>query len=341
MNFKCVTIIVPCRNEVSYIENFIFDILGQDLFDLDMEIIIADGDSEDGTREILMKFASIDSRIHWVNNPKKIVSTGLNLAVGNAMGDVVVRMDVHTRYAKDYVYQSARVLANSDATCVGGAWLAKGFTPLQRVIAAAFQSPVGSGGAISRDINFSGRVDTVYLGAWRRDDLLQLGGFDEALVRNQDDELCLRIHRQGGQVLQSNKIHSIYIPRESFKSLFKQFSQYGYWKIPVIKKHKVPGSMRHLAPFAFLLLLILLSIASIFVSNAGAVLVMLLLIYFLGIFLGSKEQLDTLMPEDPRWLTIVAVVVMHLGYAIGFGRGILDFLILRREGCKNMSNLTR
>jgi cellulose synthase/poly-beta-1,6-N-acetylglucosamine synthase-like glycosyltransferase len=250
-------------------------------------------------------------------------------------------MDVHTRYAADYVYKCVVALANSKATCVGGAWIAQGFTPLQRIIAAAFQSKVGSGGAASRQINFSGWVDTVYLGAWRRHELMQLGGFDEALVRNQDDELCLRIHRRGGRVWQSNEIHSTYIPRESFKSLYMQFSQYGYWKIPVIRKHKIPASIRHLAPFVFLLLLTVLMLVSFFIWTAGVVLFAVTLIYIFGLYLGTKDQFVTLAPSDPRWLTLVAVAIMHLGYAVGFGRAILDFIILRRNGRKSMTKLTR
>ena len=341
MSCKLVTIVVPCRNEVSHIENFINDVLRQELFGVDMEIIIADGASQDGTREILENLAKNESRLHWISNPEKIVSTGLNLAILRAEGDVIVRMDVHTRYATDYVYQCVSALTNSEATCVGGAWVAQGFTTLQRAIAAAFQSPIGSGGAVSRNIDYSGWVDTVYLGAWRRDELLQLGGFDEALVRNQDDELCLRIHRKGGRVFQSNKIQSTYIPRDSFKSLYMQFSQYGYWKIPVIQKHKIPASIRHLAPFGFLLLLSFLTLASFFISACGVMLGMLLLLYIFGIFLGTKEQLVKLAPDDPRWLVLVAVAIMHFSYAVGFGRAVWDFLILQRRGHGSMSKLTR
>lgn len=341
MNYKLVTIIVPCRNEVRHIEDFIINLFNQNFYDLDVEIIIADGASEDGTSDILKNLALNESRLHWVNNPAKIVSTGLNLAIGRARGDVIIRMDVHTRYAADYVYKCVVALANSEATCVGGAWVAKGFTPLQRIIAAAFQSKVGSGGAVSREINFSGWVDTVYLGAWRRHELLQLGCFDEALVRNQDDELCLRIHRSGGRVWQSNEIHSTYIPRESFKSLYMQFSQYGYWKIPVIQKHKIPASFRHLAPFVFLLLLTSLTLASFFMLIASAILFVVILMYIVGLYLGTKDQFFTLAPNDPRWLTLVVVAIMHLGYAVGFARAILDFIILRRDGRKSMTNLTR
>jgi succinoglycan biosynthesis protein ExoA len=264
-----ISIIAPCRNEVLYIDKFIEAVLGQECKNFKLEIVIADGLSDDGTQEKLVAWARKETRLRVICNPGRIVSTGLNLALNNARGEIVVRMDIHTQYSKDYVSECVRSLSVTDAQCVGGPWVAFGYTPLQRAIASAFQSSIGSGGAASRQIDFSGWVDTVYLGAWRKSYILDIGGFDEALVRNQDDELCLRIVRQGGRIYQSSTIRSVYVPRDSFGALFRQFSQYGYWKIPVIRKHHLPASIRHVAPFVFIAVLALVAGASIFVPLAG------------------------------------------------------------------------
>jgi len=336
-----VTVIVPCRNESKYIRSFISDALTQSSESIEIELIISDGMSVDGTRDVLHEFSLADKRVRWIDNPRHIVSSGLNLAIMAASGDIIVRMDVHTRYAKDYVLQCVKALEKTNAMCVGGPWVAEGHTPAQRAIAAAFQSPIGSGGASSRHVDFSGWVDTVYLGAWRRSDLTRLGGFDEALVRNQDDELCLRIHRQGGQIWQSSGIRSAYVPRASLAAVYRQFSQYGYWKIPVIQKHKIPASPRHVAPFAFIALMVVLALDSPFWAPAAIGLVVLALLYLGALVVGTRHQRAALRGDDPRWLTLAAAATMHFGYAVGFGRAVWDFGVLRRSGSQAMSQLTR
>lgn len=343
-NIHCnqiVSVIVPCRNESDYIEDFINNALQQDVGFLDLEVIVADGQSDDGTREYLQRRASVEPRLRWIDNPGRIVSTGLNLAIETARGDIVIRMDVHSLYAKDYVLQCLCAIQGTGAICVGGPWVAEGRTPKQRAIAAAFQSRIGSGGAASRRADFSGWVDTVYLGAWRRKDLVRLGGFDESLVRNQDDELALRIHRQGGQVWQSADIKSAYCPRGSLVALFRQFRQYGYWKIPVIRKHKIPASLRHLAPFAFFMILALLAVVTLLWTPAGVLLASLAMLYAGALVVGTRLQRASLDSRGFGWVTIIAVATMHIGYAVGFALAILDFWVLRKGEQPSMTKLTR
>jgi glycosyltransferase involved in cell wall biosynthesis len=336
-----VSIIVPCRNELHHIKQFIHSAINQCLENFTIEIIIADGNSNDGTREVLSGLTATDKRIRWIDNPRQIVSTGLNLCLAHALGDIVVRMDVHTQYATDYVLQCVRALESTGAMCVGGPWLAVGRTTHERAIAAAFQSSVGSGRATSRCVNYTGWVDTVYLGAWWRADLVELGGFDESLVRNQDDELALRIHRRGGRVWQSADIRSAYFPRASLTALYRQFRQYGYWKIPVIRKHRLPASLRHLVPFAFFSLLALLTMVTPFWPPAGVLIAFLTLLYALGLVVGTRKQRVAMGAGGLGWLTMAAVATMHFGYAAGFARAILDFWVFRNDERSAMSQLTR
>lgn len=338
---QIVSVIVPCRNERDHIKEFVADVLSQQVGNWRLEVIVADGQSDDGTRECLQTLSERDPRLRWIDNPCRIVSTGLNLAIAVAHGDIVVRMDVHTRYAEDYVRQCVLVLERTGAMCVGGPWVAEGCTLTQRAIAAAFQSRIGSGGAASRQADFSGWVDTVYLGAWWRAELQRLGGFDEALVRNQDDELALRIHRKGGRVWQSSDIRSVYVPRASLAALYRQFSQYGYWKVPVLRKHRLPASLRHVAPFAFFSLLVALAVVTPFWALAGTALIGLVLIYLGALVAGTGHRRGALQSDVPRWMTLAAVATMHMGYAVGFGRALWDFWILRKGCRESMIQITR
>lgn len=324
-----ISVVVPCRNEAAHLDAFLRSVLAQQLDTGDtLQLVVADGASDDGTRELLAERAAAEPRLLVIDNPERIVSTGLNRAVALADGEVIVRMDVHTVYADDYVRQCARVLQATGATCVGGPWapLASGgrARAIGRAIARAFASDFGSGGAASRRVDFEGEVDTVYLGAWRRADLLRLGGFDETLVRNQDDELNLRIRRGGGRVWQSPAIRSGYTPRASFTALARQFWQYGYWKVAVIRKHRLPASPRHLMPFALVLLAATLAAAGLAWPVAWGFLAALLALYA-GAALGSAARLAPPWREPGQWLAIGwAYACMHVSYGLGFARGIWD-----------------
>ncbi|MEP7301621.1 MAG: glycosyltransferase, partial [Caldimonas sp.] len=167
-----VSIIVPCRNERSHIAAFAASALAQQLpAGWTLELVVADGMSDDGTRGALAEIAARDPRVAFVDNPGRIVSTGLNRALAMASGEVVVRMDVHTEYEADYVAHCLEALAASGADNVGGPWHAvadPAAGPTQAAVAAAFQSRWVAGGARSRRLDYDGPADTVYLGAWPR-----------------------------------------------------------------------------------------------------------------------------------------------------------------------------
>jgi glycosyltransferase involved in cell wall biosynthesis len=328
-----VSVIVPCRNEAAHLPHFLQGVFAQRLpAGCSLEVIVADGDSDDGTRAELQRWQAREPGLAVIDNPQRIVSTGLNAAIAAARGEVVVRMDVHTSYAPDYIALCAQVLAETGADCVGGAWRPVG----EGAIAHAFRSRFGSGGAASRREGYSGEVDTVYLGAWRRDTLIALGGFDERLVRNQDDELNLRITRRGGRVWQDARIVSHYTPRDSYAALARQFHQYGYWKVAVIRKHRLPASPRHVLPFGFVALLGLLALAAPWSASAGLALGALLLLY------AAAALANGLLAAPRQALGVAwATACMQLGYGLGFGRGLLDMVVLRRGPGAAMTRLTR
>lgn len=334
-----VSIVVPCRNEKDYIEACVRTILAQELPPGGFEIIVADGMSDDGTRGILMKLAEEDSRLRVVDNPGRIVSTGLNEAIRVAQGRVIIRMDAHTEYAPDYVRQCLSVLRETGADNVGGPWIARGKGFVSQAVASAFQSPFCAGGARGHDPLYEGNLDTVYLGCWPREVFDRIGFFDEELVRNQDDEFNLRLTRAGGKIWQSPRIKSWYRPRGSLSTLFAQYMQWGYWKVRVIQKHKLPASWRHIVPGGFVLSLICLPLLYPWWPGAAWVWLGLVGAYVLTDILVSVL---TAGRQGWKYLPLLPFVFAcyHFGYGCGFLRGIWDFIVLRRPG-KSLCRLTR
>lgn len=174
---SAVSIVIPCRNEKEHIETCLRSILAQETPPGGFEIIVADGMSDDGAREILDRLAAETPHLRVIDNPGRIVSTGLNAAILEARGDIIVRMDAHTKYAPDYLSQCVWVLRETDADNVGGPWVAHGQGLVGQAVAAAFHSPFAVGGARGHDSRYEGIVDTVYLGCWPREVFDRIGFF--------------------------------------------------------------------------------------------------------------------------------------------------------------------
>jgi succinoglycan biosynthesis protein ExoA len=287
-----------------------------------------------------MTMARIHPELRIIDNPERIQAAGLNAAIGVAKGQIIVRMDAHTDYAPDYVSQCLAVLDETGADAVGGPWVGRGTSLVQRAIAAVFQSSFCAGTARGHDPAYSGSIDTVYLGCWRRELFDRLGLFDEELVRNEDDELSLRITRSGGTIFQSPRIKSWYTPRNSLGGLLRQYAQYGYWKVRVIQKHRMPASPRHLVPAVFILLLASLSIASFWSPIGAAGAIALTLAYLLANLLASAQTARR--SESKLWPLIPFVFACyHFGYGWGFLHGVWDFSILGRRPRRAYTALTR
>lgn len=332
------SIVIPCRNEAKHIAKCLGSVLAFDDIAGGFEVVVADGLSDDGTRQIIEILATQDARIRLVDNPKRTTPAGLNAAIRAAQADIIVRIDAHTEYAPDYLKQCVAVLNAIGADNVGGPWTARGSGYLQRAIAAAFASPFAVGGARGHREQFEGSVDTVYLGCWHKSRLLEIGLFDEELIRNQDDELNLRLTRAGGTIYQSPRIRSWYTPRASLTQLFRQYWQYGYWKVRVIQKHRLPASVRHVIPGAFAGTLLLLALLAPFWVPARWGLAGLLGIYGCAVLAAS---LITAKQSQWNFLIVLPAVFAcyHFGYGLGFLMGIFDFVVLKRRG--RFAKLTR
>jgi glycosyltransferase involved in cell wall biosynthesis len=335
-----VSVISPCRNEVRHIEGFVESLLAQD-YPADLwDLIVADGMSDDGTREILRGLEKKHApRLRVIENPGRIVSIGLNEAIRQARGRYIVRVDCHTEYAPDYIRRSIEVLEKTGADNAGGParTKAKGF--LAEAIAAAYHSGFSCGGARFHNPDYEGYVDTVVYGCWRTSIFEKIGLFDETLVRNQDDELNLRITRSGGKIWQSPAIASWYYPRGRLSALFCQYFQYGFWKVAVIRKHKLPASWRHLVPGAFvggnLALLAAILCAGLAGQTGAFHLAIALLAVADGLYVVATTVAAAVTARRYGWrlLPILPAVfaVYHVSYGLGFLAGLSRLLIVPRS----------
>ena len=325
-----VSVVVACRNERRYIRIFLDSLCRQALGGTKIEVLIADGISVDGTRQVLELYRRIILPLRVIDNPDGIVSAGLNAVIRQARGGIIIRMDAHTEYAPDYISSCLQVLNETDADNVGGPALTRADEYLARAIAIAYHTKFTCGGAKFHDAEYEGYVDTVPYGCWRKSTLDRIGLFDESLSRNQDDELNLRLISSGGKIWQSPKIVSWYRPRGSLTALFRQYFQYGFWKVSVIRKHGKPASWRHLIPGVCLLIgvVLLLGAAGAILSgsawwksafvNACAGLAGLYLAVSIGAaFLIARR-------DGWRFLLILPAVfaTYHLSYGLGFLLGL-------------------
>ena len=218
-----VSIIMPIRNEEDFIERTINSILRNDYPAEKMEILVADGCSDDKTQNIVSRMSQEDPRLRLLQNRGQVVSTGLNMGLKVCTGDVFIRIDGHCEIPSDFIRRSVKCLFDHpEAWVVGGYWKTVSSGYIGRVIAAATQSPMGVGNARHRLGNFDGWVDTVPYGAHHKWVLDKVGYFDEELVRNQDDEFNMRICLAGGKIWISSEICSTYYSRSSLRKLWQQ-----------------------------------------------------------------------------------------------------------------------
>ncbi|MEO8256952.1 MAG: glycosyltransferase family 2 protein [Acidobacteriota bacterium] len=316
-----VSVVVPVRNEAGFIADLIGAILQQDYPGDRVEVIVADGQSTDGTRDILASLQVNQPRLIVIDNPGRIVSTGLNLAVARSRGDIILRIDGHAIVASDFISRNVALLAeHPEAWSVGGPIRHAATTTFGKAVGVAMSHPVGVGNALHRYPEHEGYVEGAQFPAIRRDVFDRIGMFDERLVRNQDDEFNYRIRQAGGLIYVSPRVRYRYFVRERIGQLFKQYFQYGFWRIPVIEKHRRPTTLRQVAPTLFYAACAVLAVAGWWWSEP---LLALTLPVAYAIALGLAGA-ATIPANDLRVSACVpvAIATMHAGYALGLGYGI-------------------
>ena len=337
--FPFVCIIMPIRNEADYIEQAIKSIMNNDYPAEKMEILVVDGMSDDGTREIVKKLSNHDDRINLIDNPHRIVPTAMNIGLKASRGDIFIRIDGHVIIHADFIKESVKCLQEKkDAWIVGGhiETVAKNY--IGRAIASAMRSPIGVGNARFRLGNYEGWVDTLAFGSHHKWIIEKIGYFDEELVRNQDDEFNMRVVQGGGKIWMSKSIHSTYFSRSSLSKLWKQYFQYGFWRIRTLQKHKKPAALRQLVPLLFVLSILFLGVTGIFWNFCLYLLGIEITLYILGLIAGS---LDVGRKSGWQYAPVVPLIfiILHFAYGLGSIWGIIRFYILKGRYMKKSGEL--
>ena len=306
-----ISVILPVLNESKYLEEAVNAILDQDFIG-EFEIVLAVGPSHDGTENIAKALEKRDSRVVIVANPTGRTAAGLNCALAATRYSIIVRVDGHSKIPKNYLALAYEILKESSAVNVGGIMAAQGQSTFEKSVARAMRSPLGVGASRFHTGGGAGSVDTVYLGAFRKQALLAVGGFDERFTRAQDWELNFRLRAAGGTVYFDPRLVVTYRPRGSVKALAKQYFEYGRWRRVVSRRHEGTINYRYLAP-PFTVLGVLASI--VFGALVSPFLFIPALTYALFILVASARIGKSL--AEFVCLPLI-LLTMHMTWGIGF-----------------------
>jgi len=330
MSKPYVSVIMPVRNEGSNIQISLGSVINQDFPREDLEIIVVDGMSTDDTRQQIREIAAEvpDLSIQILENPKQIVPSAMNIGIQASRGEIIVRMDGHCRIPEDYLSTCVAELQDREVQNVGGMQFPVGDTYISRAVALATSSPFFIGNSYFRYARQKRLVDTVFLGAYPREVFDKIGLFDEELVRHQDYDLNLRLRNQGGKILYIPELKVEYHPRDTIASFFKQYFQYGFWKVRVMQKSRHAFRLRHFAPTGLVMAVVLGAIVSLLFPGLAALYLGGLAVYFLGALAASI--LVSIQSKTLKYLPILPIIFMciHFGWGAGFWWGVVKWNIL-------------
>ena len=330
-----VTIVIPCYNEEKTIR-MLLDALARQTYPLaKMEAVIADGMSEDNTKGVIAEFQAQNPElpVRVVDNPKRHIPAALNIGIEAARGEYIVRLDAHSVPHPEYIARSIAGLETNRGENVGGVWriVPGADTPVAAAIAAAASHPLGVGDAKYRYADTAGEADTVPFGAFRKAYLLEIGGYDESLHTNEDYELNTRIRNAGGKLWLDPNIKVQYYARPTLRQLAAQYWRYGYWKVVMLQRY--PGSLRwrQALPPLFVLGLVVLLLASIWLPLARLGLLLTVITYLLAVGLSGLELAVDAKKPFLFFGVPLAISVMHISWGSAFLWSLLKNSLLRQN----------
>jgi glycosyltransferase involved in cell wall biosynthesis len=321
-----ISLIIPVRNEANYISRCLDSVFDQKgLEDKQLEVFVVDGLSTDNTCQIVKEYQKIHTNLILLVNPGRIVPIGMNIAYALAKGDLLIRVDGHCEIATNYVNNCLKHLREADAVGVGGPMHTFGETPLSETIAFAMSSVFGVGNSSFRTMQGKTTyVDSIPFPAYTREIIAKVGYYDEEMVRNQDDEYNYRIREAGGRLLLAADVQSKYYSRGTLTKLWKQYFQYGFWKVRVLQKHPRQMSLRQFVPPTFVASLILSFVLALFNPVFWIILAGIGGIYLLANLLASFL---TAAKKGWRHLVLLPLTfaILHISYGLGFLAGLVKF----------------
>ncbi len=328
-----VTIVIPCRNEKDFIGRCLDSIIKSNYPKINLEVLVADGCSDDKTQHVVKEYSRKYKFIKLIINKKNITSVGLNLGIKRSKGKYIIILGAHSTINDNFIANNIQFILKYNVECVGGRiiTLPPDNSLKAHSISYVLSHPLGVGNSYFR-IGSKKMIytDTVPFGCYNKNIFSKIGYFDEELVRNQDDEFNLRIIKNKGKILLIPDILSYYYSRSNWRQVGKQYFQYGFYKVNVIKKLKKILTIRQIVPVSFILVLFLLLILSFINKFFLYTLFILLSIYIIVTFISSllisiKKSIK-LVPY-----IIISFIVIHFTYGLGFLKGIFNFMILNRK----------
>jgi len=317
-----VSIIIPCYNEQRTIKPLLDGLLGQSFPAENMEVVIADGGSNDGTQAAIAEWqaAHPELQVVLIEEHTHSIPAALNSAIKASRGEFIVRLDAHSKPQHEYVARSVAALKSGLGQNVGGVWDIQPGSEnwIGRSIAAAAGHPIGVGDARYRFTDQAGSVDTVPFGAFRRDMIDRIGFYDETLLANEDYEFNARVRESGGKVWLDPQIRSAYFARSNLSALARQYWRYGYWKLQMLRRYPQTLRWRQALPPLFVVGLVVLLLASPFLWLARWVLAGILGLYTLVLLLAGIQL--AIRNKDTAQVAGVplAIATMHLCWGTGF-----------------------
>jgi GT2 family glycosyltransferase len=333
---KHVSLVIPCRNEAAYIGRCLDSIIACNYPKDHLQVYVCDGQSDDGTVAIIQRYEKEHPWIHYLENKARTTPIALNLGIKTSSADIDIILGAHSEIDVDFVKNNVAAHESDPAAgCTGGIAINVFENETSKAVGAAMSSSFGVGNAYFRTGGKEGYVDTVGCGAYRKEVFHKVGYFDEELTRNQDDEFNYRVNKGGYKVLLKKNIILRYYVRASFKKLFRQYYQYGYWKVYVNRKHTTITTLRQLVP-AFFVLFLLSAAALPFLPG-------IITYAYLGVLALYLVAGGTAAARSGAsfFKVLFSFIVLHISYGAGYLEGIAAFLLFRKGPKRSSTSSSR
>lgn len=335
-----VSVVIPCRNEVAFIAECIVAIYANKIdTSVSLNVFVVDGMSDDGTRENIQALQAQYPSLRLIDNVKQLTPYAFNLGIHASNADFIQIVGARHIISSNYIQESLNILnSKPEVWCVGGKLINEYINETGEIISKAMSTSFGMGIGNFRTLVKSGYTDTVTSPMYPFWVFEKIGFFDEQLIRNQDDDFNFRVTKAGGKIYFENDIQLKYYVRGNYSGLYRQFYQYGYWKVFVNQKHKAVTTFRQLIPPLFVSFILLSIILSLFHPLLAVFSSVVYLVYIvLALLMGFKKG------SEPAESIKIAVTfpIMHFSYGLGYLKGIIDFLILHKNPSDKQKRLSR